>query len=319
MNQRRKAAIKGGAWSIAAMMAASCSIHAESVQDQRAAQMTQIPTCATRLGTLAVEEPERGVDWWSERQLPSPTKLIKVFVAKSGCFTLVDRGVGMAMAQQERDLAANGDLRVRSNLGKGQIKAADYVLVPDLVTANQDAGGTSLGGALGGLLGHSKVGRIAGNLNISSKTADVVLTLTDVRSSEQVATVDGSAKKNDIGFGGSGALWGASGVGGAGVGGYANTEVGQVITMAYLQAYNKMVAQLGSLPSNASQSNAQQAVTMLKPGRLLGSATGGAVVRTLDPGMMLYPTGNKQGAMWEVEDELGNKGWVSSTLLQLSR
>ncbi|WP_436407907.1 CsgG/HfaB family protein [Dyella japonica] len=301
------------------MMAASCSIHAESVQDQRAAQMTQIPTCATRLGTLAVEEPERGVDWWSERQLPSPTKLIKVFVAKSGCFTLVDRGVGMAMAQQERDLAANGDLRVRSNLGKGQIKAADYVLVPDLVTANQDAGGTSLGGALGGLLGHSKVGRIAGNLNISSKTADVVLTLTDVRSSEQVATVDGSAKKNDIGFGGSGALWGASGVGGAGVGGYANTEVGQVITMAYLQAYNKMVAQLGSLPSNASQSNAQQAVTMLKPGRLLGSATGGAVVRTLDPGMMLYPTGNKQGAMWEVEDELGNKGWVSSTLLQLSR
>jgi len=169
------------------------------------------------------------------------------------------------------------------------------------------------------LLGHSKVGRIAGNLNISSKTADVVLTLTDVRSSEQVATVDGSAKKNDIGFGGSGALWGASGVGGAGVGGYANTEVGQVITMAYLQAYNKMVAQLGSLPSNASQSNAQQAVTMLKPGRLLGSATGGAVVRTLDPGMMLYPTGNKQGAMWEVEDELGNKGWVSSTLLQLSR
>lgn len=319
MNHCRKAAIKGGAWSIAAVMAASCSIHAESVQDQRAAQMTQIPTCATRLGTLAVEEPERGVDWWSERQLPSPTKLIKVFVAKSGCFTLVDRGAGMAMAQQERDLAANGDLRVRSNVGKGQVKAADYVLVPDLVSANQDAGGSSVGGVLGGLLGHSKVGRIAGNLNVSSKTADVVLTLTDVRSSEQVATVDGSAKKNDIGFGGSGALWGASGVGGAGVGGYANTEVGQVITMAYLQAYNKMVAQLGSLPSNASQANVQQAVTMLKPGRLLATATGSSAVRALDPGTMLYPTGNKQGTMWEVEDELGNKGWVSSTLLQLSR
>ena len=42
-------------------------------------------------------------------------------------------------------------------------------------------------------------------------------------------------------------------------------------------------------------------------------------VRDLDPGMMLYPTGNKEGTMWEVEDELGNKGWVSSTLLQLSR
>jgi hypothetical protein len=35
--------------------------------------------------------------------------------------------------------------------------------------------------------------------------------------------------------------------------------------------------------------------------------------------MMLYPTGNKDGMMWEVEDELGNKGWISSTLIELSR
>ena len=33
----------------------------------------------------------------------------------------------------------------------------------------------------------------------------------------------------------------------------------------------------------------------------------------------LYPTGEKQGMMWEVEDELGNKGWVSSVLFQLSK
>ena len=42
-------------------------------------------------------------------------------------------------------------------------------------------------------------------------------------------------------------------------------------------------------------------------------------MRDLDPGMMLYPTGNKEGVMWEVEDELGNKGWVSSSLVQLAR
>ena len=35
--------------------------------------------------------------------------------------------------------------------------------------------------------------------------------------------------------------------------------------------------------------------------------------------MMLYPTGNKDGMMREVEDELGNKGWVNSTLIELSR
>jgi hypothetical protein len=35
--------------------------------------------------------------------------------------------------------------------------------------------------------------------------------------------------------------------------------------------------------------------------------------------MLLYPTGNKQGVMWEVEDELGNTGWVSSLLVDLAR
>ena len=52
---------------------------------------------------------------------------------------------------------------------------------------------------------------------------------------------------------------------------------------------------------------------------LFTTAKGTKVVRSLDPGMMLYPTGNKEGMMWEVEDELGNKGWISSTLIELSR
>ncbi len=58
---------------------------------------------------------------------------------------------------------------------------------------------------------------------------------------------------------------------------------------------------------------------MTKPARLFTGADGKGVVRDLDVGMMLYPTGAKEGVMWEVEDELGNKGWVSSSLLQLSR
>ena len=31
--------------------------------------------------------------------------------------------------------------------------------------------------------------------------------------------------------------------------------------------------------------------------------------------MILYPTGNKDGVWWEVTDEVGNKGWVSSLSL----
>lgn len=302
------------------MALAAPAAHAQikSAQTLRNEKMTEIPVCAKPLGTLAVQEPDGGTSWWTAQQLPAPSKLIKVFVNKSHCFTLVDRGAGLDSAMRERELGASGELRVSSNVGKGQLKAADYVMVPDLISSNADSSGGGVGGLLSGLMG-SKAGRIASNVSFRSKTADVVLTITDVRSSEQVAMAQGQAKKTDLGINGSGALFGNTGVGAAGVGGYANTEMGQVITMAYLQAYTDLVNELGGLNGNASASNAQQAVTVAKPGRLLANAQGtGSAVRTLDPGMMLYPTGAKEGMMWEVQDELGNKGWVSSTLIQLA-
>lgn len=315
------AALTVGIAAAAASMPAEASFKNKGTQaqEQRKAAVAQIPTCQRPLGSISVIEPEDSTHWWTGQQLPAPTRLIKVFVNRSRCFTLVDRGAGMAAGQFERELAASGELRGRSNVGKGQIKAADYVMIPDLVSQNSNAGGNAISGLLGGLIG-GRAGAVVGGLNFTSKTADVVLTVTDVRSSEQVAMAEGSARKSDMGFGASGGLFGGSGLGAAGVGGYANTEIGQVITMAYLQAYTDIIAQLGGLPENASAANAQQAVTVTRAGRLLANAKGtGAPVRTLEPGMMLYPTGSKEGVMWEVEDELGNRGWVSSTLLQLSR
>ncbi|MET0655028.1 MAG: CsgG/HfaB family protein, partial [Pseudoxanthomonas sp.] len=297
-----------------AAVSAPASAQRQSAQEQRKEQVAQIPTCAKSLGTISVLEPEDATNWWTGQQLPAPSKLIKVFVNKSRCFTLVDRGAGLDAAMGERALASSGELRGRSNIGKGQIKAADYVLVPDLIANNNDAGGNALGGLLGGLIG-GNAGAIVGGLNFKKKTADVVLTVTDVRSSEQVAMAEGNAKKTDIGWGASGGLFSGSGFGAAGVSGYANTELGQVITLAYLQAYTDIIGQLGGLPGNASAANATQALTVTKAARLLANAKGtGKAVRTLDPGMMLYPTGNKDGMMWEVEDELGNKGWVNSTM-----
>jgi curli biogenesis system outer membrane secretion channel CsgG len=290
--------------------------HAESAQQQRVRQTAQIPVCTRNLGTLAVIEPEG--NWWSGAQLPAPTAVIKLFASRSRCFTLVDRGKGMAAMKAERELASSGDLRGGSNIGKGQIKAADYVLVPDLVSQNDNSSGNNIGGLLGGLVGNRNVGALIGGINIKRKTADVVLTVTDVRSSEQVAMTEGHASKTDLGWGaGAGVFWGA--FAGVGASGYANTELGQVITLAYLQAYTDLVGQLGGLPGNASAANAQQAVSMQKPGRLFTAPDGKTVVRPLDVGMLLYPTGNKQGVMWEVEDELGNKGWVSSLLFGLAR
>ena len=321
MNSKINALALGLLCGMAAMATGFDADARQTAQQERQQKTAEIPTCAQSLGAIAVLEPE-STNWWTGQQLQSPAALIKMYVQRSRCFTLVDRGRGMAAMQAERDLASGGDLRRGSNIGKGQVRAADYVLVPDLISQNSNAGGNAVGAVLGGLLGsrNSNLGALAGGLNLRKKTADVMLTVTDVRSSEQLAMTEGHATKTDLGWGGSGSFWGGSGWGAAGASGYSNTEIGQVLALAYLQAYTDLVAQLGGLPDNASAANVHQAVTMVKPGRLLKNANGGGgAVRDLDPGMMLYPTGNKDGTMWEVEDELGNKGWVNSTLLELSR
>jgi curli biogenesis system outer membrane secretion channel CsgG len=300
-----------------ALVLAPAAPRAETAQQERSKKEAEIPTCTKKYGTLAVVEPER--NWWAEYHLGSPEALLKIYVSKSGCFTLVDRGKGMQAAKAERELAASGELRGRSNVGKGQVKAADYVLVPDLVSQNKNAGGNRIGGLLGGLVGGA-AGAVVGGINLKKKTADVTLTVTDVRSSEQVVLSEGHSTKTDLGWGAGGGLFGGGAFAAGGATGYDNTEIGQVISLAYLQAYTDMIGKFAELPDSASAANAQQSVTMAKPGRMYSSADPKSkVVRTLDPGMMLYPTGQKQDIMWEVEDELGNKGWVSSVLFQLAK
>jgi curli biogenesis system outer membrane secretion channel CsgG len=304
---------------IGAALAVSCVVPAQaiSIGEKTAEKQTEIPTCSHKIGTLAVREPQNR--WWEGLGLESPEALLKVFVMKSGCFTLVDRGKGFQMAQEERALAAGGALQQGSNVGLGQVKAADYILVPDIVSKNGNASGTNIGGILGGFIGGG-VGALVSGINISSKTADVVLTVTNVRTSEQQALEEGHGSKTDLGIG-FGAGWGGwGGFGGAGISNYQNTEIGQVVVLAYIDAYTKLVGDLGGLAPQAAAAAPTQAVTMQRPGRLYTSASEKSkVVRPLDAGMILYPTGNKDGVWWEVKDELGNEGWVSSLSLALAK
>ena len=179
----------------AGMALANSAVFAATAQEQRAKKTAEIPRCAQSLGVLAVSQPER--NWWSELQLGSPEALLRVFVQQSGCFTQVDRGAGLAAAQRERALASGGNLQQGSNVGGGQIQAADYVLVPDIVSQNANARGNNFGAALGGLLGarNPVLGQLAGSISINSSTADVTLTITDVRSTRQLAIIEGHSEK----------------------------------------------------------------------------------------------------------------------------
>lgn len=207
--------------------------------------MRDIPKCQRVLGSIGMVEPEK--QWWRELNLGSPEAILKVFVQQSGCFTLVNRGRAMQSRAMERALADNGELQRGSNMGKGQVRAADYLLEPDIVSSNNNSGGGGFGGLVGGILGGSTGAAIGGAISIKKKEANVTLSVVDSRTTEESVT-EGYARKTDIGFGaGGGAGW-WGGFAAAGGGGYQNTEIGQVIVLAYLDAYIKMVQQLGGLP-----------------------------------------------------------------------
>ncbi len=212
--------------------------------------LAEIPTCTRKLGTITILEPE--TRWWTELGLSNPEAIIKFFVMKSGCFGLVDRGGGLAARAVERALGDSGELQRGSNIGKRQVKAADYVVVPDIITTNSNSGGSGIAGALGGFLGGRTVGGLLGGMKVSKKEANVTLSLVNVRTTEVESLSEGYYRKRDISWGAGGGAWWGGGLASAGGGSYQNSEIGQVIVLAYLDAYKKMVGTLGGLPANAS-------------------------------------------------------------------
>jgi curli biogenesis system outer membrane secretion channel CsgG len=242
----------------AALVISASPAAAQGKSSGRKAQergVAEIPVCAKKLGTISIVEPDN--NWWQAMGLGSPEAVLKLFVMKSGCFSLVDRNKGLASRNIERALADNGELQGGSNIGRGQVKAADYFIVPDIVSKNERSGGGGLGGVLGGfgrsLGGFGGVaGGIAGNISVNKKEANVLLTLVNSRTTEQERMTEGYARKSDWSFGGgAGGFWGG-GFGGIAGGGYQDTDIGQVLVLAYLDAYKDMVTQLGGLPSNPS-------------------------------------------------------------------
>ena len=167
-----------------------------------------------------------------------------MMIQQSNCFIVVERGVGMQNMMQERALASAGQSRAGSNIGGGQMVAADFVLTPSVVFSENNAGG--VGGAVGGLLG-GKAAAVAGGLKF--KEAQTSMLVADSRRGVQVAAAEGSTKKADMRLGG--ALFG--GGGGASAGGYGNTNEGKIIAAAFMDNYNKVVGVVRGDPEPAAQ------------------------------------------------------------------
>jgi len=197
----------------------------------------ELEHCDASLGTMAVDE-DRDSRWYyrltNEYNLDSTVPVLRMLIQQSNCFVVVERGRSLNNMMAERDLAASGEVRSGSNMGKGQMVAADYTMSPTINFSEKGTGG--LGGLLGGAVG-GVVGGVIGGLKANE--ASTTLLLIDNRSGVQLSASQGSAKNYDLrGFGG-GFFGGV-----AGLGGYTNTPEGKIITAAFMDSYNHMVRAL---------------------------------------------------------------------------
>ena len=278
----------------------------------------ELPRCDKPLGTAAIQEPENR--WWTELGLSSPESLLKLFASRSNCLRIVDRNGGLAMRNMEKGLAESGDLRRGSNIGRGQVASADFFIVPDIANSNSNSGGNALGavaGAFGSRFGG--FGSLAGSINTKKSEVQALITLVDARTTEQLYVAEGVAKKTDISFGVGGGGGGWSGFGAAAGGGYSNTEIGKVITAAYFNAFVDLVGymQRGAPTGAEASANAGIQGYSVKQSLVLRKTASPSApsVRSFAPGDVVYPTGQKNGIWWEVDDENGNRGWVSSAFI----
>jgi curli biogenesis system outer membrane secretion channel CsgG len=179
-------------------------------------------------------------------------------IQQSGCFDVVERGRALSSLQQECALAGSGELQGGSNVGKGQMQAADFVMTPDIqVSGNTGGVGAAVAG-IGRMFGSvgAAIGGLAGGVKF--KEASTSILISDVRSGIQIAAAEGTAKKTDFGIGG----WGYGAGAFASGGGYTNTPEGKMIAAGLLENYNQIVVQIrdkAQLIKSRSESSAVNA------------------------------------------------------------
>lgn len=284
--------------------------------------------CDKPMGAMAVVEPQSEYMMALSRyNLQSPVSLIRMMIQQSNCFIVVERGQGLRNMQQERALAEGGQMRSSSNIGGGQMVAADFIMTPQVVFSEGNAGG--VGGALAAF-GGRKAAIIGGGLKF--KEAQTTLLVADSRSGVQVAAAEGSTRKADMRLGAG--LFG--GGGGAMGGGYGNTNEGKIIASAFMDNYNQIVKvvrndpslqrNVGTLKQEAAAGGSRKAGAVFNEGDTIGPKIAGVklysgasdtskVVATLGRGDEMVVVGEEKDGYVEVETGSG-KGWVRMTLVQ---
>lgn len=193
----------------------------------RPQKKAQLPRCEQPLGTVALVD--KDIPALAPTGLSAPSSVLRLMIAQSNCFQVVDRNEALEKIKEERKVSKKGK--------RPELVKADYFLTPDVLTANENAGGA--GGGLGGLL-PGYAGTLAGSVAVKVQEAEVAIYLTNGKTGVQVAAATGKASTADAGFDVARATWGGAGGGGV----YSNTDIGKTVSAAFFDAYTNLVAQV---------------------------------------------------------------------------
>jgi len=289
----------------------------------------KLEKCEKPLGTIAVVQPQDFMMQALNRYgLPAPSNLLRLMIQQSGCFQVVERGLGMQNVMQERQMQQGGQLQSNSNVGGGQMVSADFIMTPEVQFSENKSGGAAMLGGFGALLG--PVGLVAGVLasNLKFSQASTTLLVSDARSGIQIAAASGSAEKTDFQIGGV--------LGAAGLGAYGNTPEGQVVAAAMLNNYNEVVsvvknqksivAPTGTTASSQNAANSVQAGAVFNSGDILSPKIPGVkmfqqplstsnVVMTLKRDDQVVYLGDENKDFLKVQGADG-EGWIDKKLIR---
>ena len=156
-----------------------------------------------------------------------------------------------------------------------------------------------------------------GGLGGKKKTIAAGLRVLAPGTGQMLVSGSGEASKSSVTFGGAGGgMWGAA-ASTVGASAYGTSKDGQLLTSAFVKAFNAVVGQAPALSSTVTVASAAPVAVAHRRRRHrsrdadVRRAVKAKIVRALRAGAALSPTGKRDGLFMEVKDAYGTQGWVS--------
>ena len=279
----------------AAVMAALTVPAAPPASAAGKAAAPTLVACDQSLGTIALVDGD--LAGWTKYGLGSPRDLINTLAIQSGCFT--PHSDARAPARFLITAVAGDEEEVDKSVELGRTVATEALVRSG--AAGRMLGGVPFAGAALGMFG---------GLGGKKKTVAAGLRVVSPATGQALASGTGTVKKSSLTWGGGGG-WATTAAGAAG---YQSSKDGQMLTEAFILAFNQLVAQKAALDAAPAMTMtpATPGATAAVDTNIFASASKtSAAVRAVRAGTALNPTGKRDGLFVEVTDNYGTSGWVS--------